>query len=752
MNHDSFKQVELLFHELNQLSSNERSNRLNELDKSDPYKSKLLKSMFGSLTHAPNFLDPSTIESQLPQSIELSLDGSTILGDRYTLEERIGMGGSSTVFRAKAKNPDRNVAIKMLRYGLISKQMRERFELESQVLAAMTHPHIAHVYQTGIYRIGEIRVPWIAMEYIGGSQTIIEFANSSNLSVEERIELFCQVCNAIQAAHQSDILHLDLNASNILIDPHGFPKIIDFGLFGILHSSSITSPTFIGTRTSMAPEQTLFQDGSFDERTDVYALGLLFVELLTGIQLQAFPDTTTEQSCQFIAIGKARELLIEINSIPLPLKQLIDTMIRVDPDERVKSVAEVLAIIHESQKKPGTSKRITIFYISAAACLTLIILFILRPAWNTPIAPAATKLNTLAIPQQIAIDISSQNPRSSMYSESQADVIDSLSDAVESNQGLTPLERAEMHASLADHERIAGNYESSIGHYKQAAQLLEENGLTNEYNWIMLGLAQTLLFLERTDQAQSTLGQLDRTISLSPLFLVDLSIAESQTLIATNSMANAKRQIQYTATLIDSMPVSQNLEKIERLLELNNLFNTVTQRSEARDSLIQARKLSSDVFNPAGTEVAMIDLRIGMNLAQDAEPAEFDEAIQMVMNAIGQLQSNDDLFHVAWGYRQLGNIHYNHGELSQAIKSHSTAYSKMISILGENHHESRICNAQLIISQYAIGDSSSELAQAFIINMESLAEILGINHSVTQSLYSDWDQLHLADEPTPYEP
>ncbi|MDF1808541.1 MAG: serine/threonine-protein kinase [Phycisphaerales bacterium] len=743
MNNDSFKQVEILFHELNQLHNDELTLRLESLIKSDPSKGMILKSMFDSLSHAPNFLNTSSLEAQIPQYIELALDGSSKIGDRYTLVERIGIGGSSSVFRANATNPEREVAVKMLRFGLVSNEMKDRFEIESQALASLTHPHIAHVYQTGVYTIGEVQVPWIAMEYISGSQTIVEYANSMNLSFDARVDLFSKVCNAIQAAHQAGILHLDLNASNILIDPHGFPKIIDFGLFGILHCSSNSSPTFVGTRTSMAPEQTLFQDGSFDERTDVYALGLLLAELLTGIQLQAFPNTTTQQSCQFIAIGKARELLKEIESLPNHYKLLIDSMICVDPDERLQYVTEVLSFIADSQNIPKASFDKRFILLAVGACLITILFLIYSPTSNTPHPSILNEPETLSIPQQVAIDISSQNPRSSKYSESQTNVINSLSNAIETDLKLTPIERANMHASLADHERIAGNYDSSIEHYKQAARLFESIGSDDEFNWVMLGLAQTLLFLERIDQAQSTLAQLNRTIPLTPIFLVDLSIAESNTLIALGLFDNAASQIQYTTTLIESITESQNLEKIERLLELNNLFNAVGQRSNARESLLEARKISSVVFNPTGIEVAMIDLKIGMNLARNADSSEFDKAIEMIENAINQLQTNDDLFHVAWGYRQLGNIYFNHEQVDEAIQSHLIASSKMISILGENHHESRICNAQLMISQYAKGDSSSVLVEEFILNMESLAEILGMNHSVVQSLYSDWAQLHL---------
>lgn len=748
MNHDSFKHIEVLFHELKELNEHDLPVRLSALAQTDPEKARTLERMFKALSRMPTFLDPSWIDTALPQGIEIALDGTTVLGGRFTLIERIGVGGSSTVFRARAADPDRDVAVKMLRFGLNEAQIHERFVLESQTLALLTHPHIAHVYQTGLYKCDGIKIPWIAMELIPGSMTIIDYAKHAKLSGDQRIELFLKVCDAIQTAHDAAVLHLDLNASNILIDPHGFPKIIDFGLLGILKSSTNTQPTFVGTQLSMAPEQTVFRSGAFDQRTDIYALGILLTELLSGTQLQAFAGISTQEACRLIAIGKAREQLTELQSIPLPIRSVIESMIRVDPDNRIYTVSAVSKLFRDLQPHPHQNRTPAIAGSIAMLCVAVLLLLMLpRPIPSQPDSSprdpsGLSDTGSLRIPQQVAIDISSQNPRTSKYSQSHTRIIERLSEAVESDQALTFLERADMHAKLADQNRVAGRYESAIAHYQRSAGLFKEVGQVVDYNWVLLGLVQTQLFLERIDDAQETLAQLDRTVEVPTLFLVDLSMAEAGVQLALEQHENATRQAHYTMKLIDSLPAQLNQERIERLLDLNSIFSTLSLQDDARNALYNARKFTKEIYPSTGSEVALVDIRIAMNLAQDAGDDRYQESVRLIRDSISRLENANDQFHVAWSLRQLGNVYMRHGDVVLAIESYTNSLTKMTTILGEQHHESIICSAQLIIVQYVNGDTSPELSEKFTSTIDKLAAVIGENHSMIQSLHSDWNRVH----------
>lgn len=212
----------------------------------------------------------------------------TIIGGRYTLVTQLGQGGMGTVWLAEQTSPIlRRVAIKLILPDLVSNRVLSRFEAERQALALMDHPNIARVFDAGATLNGR---PFFAMELVEGTN-LTEFCDARKLSIPERIDLFLQVCRAIQHAHQKGIIHRDLKPSNILVtstDGAPVPKVIDFGLAkaigtGILGDSSKSSTLgrIVGTPLYMSPEQA---SGAYpvDTRTDIYSLGVVLYELLCG--------------------------------------------------------------------------------------------------------------------------------------------------------------------------------------------------------------------------------------------------------------------------------------------------------------------------------------------------------------------------------------------------------------------------------------------------------------------------------------
>ena len=205
----------------------------------------------------------------------------------YTIVRQIGEGGFGAVFLAEQAEPvRRTVALKIVKLGMDTREVVARFEQERQALALMDHPNIARVIDAGATAAGR---PYFVMDYVEG-RPIMEYCDKENLSVEERLELFGQVCHAVQHAHSKGIIHRDLKPSNLLVaESSGRPavKIIDFGIAKAI-STKLTDKTFftevrqiIGTVQYMSPEQA---EGSvdIDTRTDVYALGVVLYELLTG--------------------------------------------------------------------------------------------------------------------------------------------------------------------------------------------------------------------------------------------------------------------------------------------------------------------------------------------------------------------------------------------------------------------------------------------------------------------------------------
>ncbi len=224
----------------------------------------------------------------------------------FDIVREIGRGGMGVVFEAHQAHPNRRVALKLLRFVSPSPHLLRRFDLEAEALGQLNHPGIAHIYQAGFEELlspagQRVRVPYVAMELVHG-KPLCEFADERGLDVRARVELLARICDAAQHAHQKGVIHRDLKPANILVaaprnacespaakdNAHGWPKIVDFGVARVSDlpqgqtATATQTGALLGTVAYMSPEQLVSNSAAIDTRTDVYSLGVVAFELLTG--------------------------------------------------------------------------------------------------------------------------------------------------------------------------------------------------------------------------------------------------------------------------------------------------------------------------------------------------------------------------------------------------------------------------------------------------------------------------------------
>lgn len=303
-------------------------------------------------------------ESETALTDELAPDTEDPIGQRigrYQLLERIGEGGCGIVYLAEQKEPvHRMVALKVIRLGMDTERVIARFEAERQSLAIMDHPNIARVFDAGATETGR---PYFVMERVLGPR-ITEYCDENQLGLRDRIELFIAVCGGIQHAHQKGILHRDIKPSNILVtraDDKPLPKVIDFGIAKAIEEdlgigTALTmNDLFAGTPAYMSPEQADLKTPDIDTRSDVYGLGVLLYELLTG--------RTPFDPKKLAAAGlrEMRRILVEqdppspsgmIASLPAGEQERIASRRRLDPSRLIAEIrGDLDAVVMKAMEK-----------------------------------------------------------------------------------------------------------------------------------------------------------------------------------------------------------------------------------------------------------------------------------------------------------------------------------------------------------------------------------------------------------------
>ncbi len=286
---EQFARTEVLFFEANQLPPAQWPGFLSERCSDDAVVRDEVRALLG-LDNGADVIRP--LQVAMNKALHRAPERSRHIGGcigAYRIVEQIGEGGMGLVFRAEQQEPvQRTVALKLIRAGMDSPDVVARFESERQALAMMNHPHVARVFDAGTTDDGR---HYFVMEHVADASPITQWCDDNRASIRQRIELFIEVCDAVHHAHQRGVIHRDLKPTNILVttvDGKPVPKVIDFGVAKAIERplAGQTLVThfgqLIGTPEYMSPEQADLNIQDVDTRSDIYSLGVILYELLTG--------------------------------------------------------------------------------------------------------------------------------------------------------------------------------------------------------------------------------------------------------------------------------------------------------------------------------------------------------------------------------------------------------------------------------------------------------------------------------------
>ena len=645
----------------------------------------------------------------------------------YVLLQKIGEGGFGSVFMAEQTEPvQRRVALKILKLGMDTQAVIGRFEQERQALAVMDHPHIAKVLDAGATDAGR---PFFVMELVEG-RPITDYADDQQLTIRQRLELFSQVCNAIQHAHSKGIIHRDIKPSNVLVSSHDgqpFARVIDFGIAKAVDQRLTDETAFtqygqmIGTPLYMSPEQA---EGSLDidTRSDVYSLGVLLYEVLTG-------TTPLDAGSLQAADYGERYRMIRESDPPRPSARLASvTTTLPDVAKRRRTAPEALTsqlrgeldwIAMKALEKDRTRRYETVNglgldiqrflagepvaaappsatyrlrklaarhkgpVIAAVAVAVALVVGLAGTIWQAGVAARerdaarseaarATALNDFMAQMLTAADPAAQGNREVTVAE----VLERASTAAEENLRNQP-------AAEADARTLLGNTFQSLGKVDEAVAELERALALRRQAPGPPGVA-TADTLRTLARSYDNRGEYDKAVSVSqeaisilaalgPSARRDLAGAyweAGRSEFYRSNYAEAERDVEMSDKILDQLSEDVSFERAQNLTlrgSLDNRWKGDLDRAAERltEALAIQRRLG-DPFNISDglNNLALVEMERG-RLEEAA--AQLEEAVEITREQFG-----DDSPSVALRLENLGNVRYRQGD-----------YAKTAELLGE---------------------------------------------------------------------
>ena len=648
------------------------------------------------------------------QSSFVFSDGSSIsehtIGP-YRLIRTIASGGMGRVYLAVRNDEqfERFVALKVVQQNRVSDEILKRFYEERQILASLNHPFIARMFDGGTT---EENMPWFAMEYVEG-MPVTDYCNHHQKSIDERIDLFLKVCSAVQYAHQNLVVHQDLKPANILITPDGTPKLLDFGIAGMMNlgQKTVHYQSRMLTPEYASPEQ--IQNRPVTTASDVYSLGVLLCQLLSGSLPYTFEENDPELIEQTICneIPSKPSHLSGSKKLRGELDEIILKAIRKKPSERYASVEQLAGDIRRYQKNiPTLAHDHTIPYRARK--------FIIRNRWSVSVTAAimllvaafaiVTYFQSKTIEAR-AHEVEQQRDRAEQVSTFLTELFESADPSEAGDRTLSAVELVHRGAErveteLSDQPRLQSNL------YIVLAEVYESLGLFDEG----IGLAQEAYNIQQRIYGDS---HADIAKSLNILGWLHRQKGEFE---AADSLLQASLQMRRQIYDDQHLDIARSLNDLAVLKQSRGDYAaTDTLLRETIDMRRSLQGENHESVAVALSNYAALKWRLG-----DMEAAETNmrEALTIFQESV-----NEDDMRVAVTMTNLAAILLHQNDINGAEELYRNALDIRLRLVGKEHPDVAYSYAHLGNLLRLKGEN--EEAKIFLTKaLELRVKLLGDDH------------------------
>jgi eukaryotic-like serine/threonine-protein kinase len=732
MDETRYKAIRSVFHEVCELTGDEYESRLSTLCGEDME----LRESVQVLVDAASVTDPKQFD---PDSFNRSHPLPEIEG--FKIVQLLGEGGMGTVYEAEQLQPARRVALKVLKMGYSSQKMIRRFQREAEVLARLKHNGIAQIYEVSFDE--DSGVPFIAMELVEGP-TLSSYIQDKQPPIAERIRFAIAICEAIEHAHQRGVIHRDIKPSNILIDQSGMPKVLDFGIARITESDvrAVTLNTevgqILGTLAYMSPEQASGDPTQIDLRSDVYSLGVVIFEMLSG----SLPhDTAAVSLPEAINIIRNQDPG-RIGTLNTKLRGDIDTILSKalerEPDRRYQSVAELGADLRRHlTNQPIQARPPSVVYQlskftrrNKGLVASLSVIFVLLSIGVVSLSYALQRESNARHEAETSLERANAaylflegifeglNPKETEGRDTELllSMLDRAADDARMEIDLPPV-RAEMLTIIARTYNAVYEYGEAVKLLNESLQIIENESRPDEY--LMFNIKELLA------AAYHKLGDFEQAESIFQQLIENARLRMDETQLATTLR-------QYSEFSMDAGRFEDALDAVQEAIELSTdvelidhgrlmqqqgaVFRRLGRYTEANESYLEALRCFEESESDLERSITLNSLAIIARRDQRPEDAEryYLESIELRENV--DSRTNPD---TAATLANLGRLYTGMARYEQAQVVLEQSINQLIELFGADHVN--IIYPSVTLAETLSKISKYDLAMEHILRARSIA-------------------------------